>query len=112
MKYLPIVSVLLLNSSNLIVLCFTVNTEIQEQRVKNIAMVTDLKLPPAEKLMVERLQEKSGSVKRVVKSPITVTSYTVASLQSATNSFSQEFLIGEGSLGRVYRAEFPNGKVN
>lgn len=87
-----------------------VNTEIQEQRVKNIAMVTDLKLPPAEKLMVERLQEKSGSVKRVVKSPITVTSYTVASLQSATNSFSQEFLIGEGSLGRVYRAEFPNGK--
>jgi hypothetical protein len=46
-----------------------------------------------------------------MKSPITATSYSVASLQTATNSFSQEFLIGEGSLGRVYRGEFPNGKV-
>ena len=72
--------------------------------------VTDLKPPPAEKLMVERVQGKNGSVKRI-KSPITATSYTVASLQTATNSFSQEFLIGEGSLGRVYKAEFSNGKV-
>lgn len=72
--------------------------------------VIDLKPPPAEKLMVERVQGKNGSVKRI-KSPITATSYTVASLQAATNSFSQEFLIGEGSLGRVYKAEFSNGKV-
>ena len=28
-----------------------------------------------------------------------------------TNSFSQENIIGEGALGRVYKAEFPNGKV-
>ena len=87
-----------------------VNTEMQEQRVKPMAAVTDLKPPPAEKVTVDRLQGKNGSVKRV-KSPITATSYTVASLQTATNSFSQEFLIGEGSLGRVYKAEFPNGKV-
>lgn len=60
--------------------------------------------------MVERVQGNNGSGKRV-KSPITATSYTVASLQTATNSFSQEVLIGEGSLGRVYRADFPNGKV-
>lgn len=88
----------------------TVNTEVQEQRVKPMAAVTDLKPPPAEKVMGERLHGKNGSVKRI-KSPITATSYTVASLQTATNSFNQEFLIGEGSLGRVYRAEFPNGKV-
>ncbi|KAF5474854.1 hypothetical protein F2P56_006713 [Juglans regia] len=87
-----------------------VNTEVQEQRLKSTAAVTDLKPPPAENLMVERLQEKNGSVERI-KSPITATSYTVASLQMATNSFSQEFLVGEGSLGRVYKAEFPNGKV-
>ncbi|XP_041023290.1 protein STRUBBELIG-RECEPTOR FAMILY 8-like isoform X2 [Juglans microcarpa x Juglans regia] len=87
-----------------------VNTEVQEQRLKSTAAVTDLKPPPAENLMVERLQEKNGSVGRI-KSPITATSYTVASLQMATNSFSQEFLVGEGSLGRVYKAEFPNGKV-
>lgn len=82
----------------------------QEQRVRSVAAVTDLKPPPAEKSTVDRMQGKNGSVKRI-RSPITATSYTVASLQTATNSFSQEFLIGEGSLGRVYKAEFTNGKV-
>ncbi|GMP75598.1 hypothetical protein CsSME_00032624 [Camellia sinensis var. sinensis] len=82
----------------------------QEQRMKSTATVADLRPPPTEKLMVDRLQGKNGSVKRV-KSPVTATAYTVASLQTATNSFSQENLIGEGSLGRVYRGEFPNGKV-
>ncbi|KAH9749673.1 protein STRUBBELIG-RECEPTOR FAMILY 8 [Citrus sinensis] len=86
-----------------------VNTEMHEQRVKSVAAVTDLTPPPAEKLVIERVA-KSGSLKKI-KSPITATSYTVASLQTATNSFSQEFLIGEGSLGRVYRAEFANGKI-
>ncbi|KAJ7946334.1 Strubbelig-receptor family protein [Quillaja saponaria] len=87
-----------------------VTSGMQEQRVKSATVVTDLKPPPAENLMVERVNAKSGSVKRM-NSPITATSYTVASLQSATNSFSQEFIIGEGSLGRVYKSEFPNGKV-
>ncbi|KAJ4703975.1 Kinase [Melia azedarach] len=85
------------------------STEMHEQRVKSVAAVTDLTPPPAEKLVVERVA-KNGSIKKV-KSPITSTSYTVASLQTATNSFSQEFLIGEGSLGRVYKAEFSNGKI-
>ncbi|KAK6932769.1 Leucine-rich repeat-containing N-terminal, plant-type [Dillenia turbinata] len=87
-----------------------IDKEMQEQRLPTVMTVTDLKPPPAEKLVVDRIAVKNGSVKRV-KSPITATSYTVASLQTATNSFSQEFLIGEGSLGRVYRAEFPNGKT-
>ncbi|XP_022716149.1 protein STRUBBELIG-RECEPTOR FAMILY 8-like isoform X1 [Durio zibethinus] len=85
------------------------HTNMQEQRVKNVAAVIDLKPPPAEKVTVDRLS-KNGSLNRM-KSPITATSYTVASLQTATNSFSQEYLIGEGSLGRVYSAEFPNGKT-
>ncbi|KAL0407237.1 UNVERIFIED_CONTAM: protein STRUBBELIG-RECEPTOR FAMILY 8 [Sesamum latifolium] len=88
----------------------SLNMEMQEQRSKPTASVSDLKPPPADNLTVERLQGKNGSVKRV-KSPITATSYTVAALQTATSSFSQENLIGEGSLGRVYRAEFPNGKI-
>lgn len=84
--------------------------EMQEQVSKPTAAVADLKPPPAENVTVERLQGKNGSLKRV-KSPITASSYTVATLQTATNSFSQENLVGEGSLGRVYRAEFPSGKV-
>lgn len=91
-------------------LCFVVNTEVQEHRIKPTATVADLRPPPSENLVIERMQGKNGSAKRV-KSPITATSYSVAALQTATNSFSQENLIGEGSLGRVYRAEFPNGKV-
>ncbi|KAK4485051.1 hypothetical protein RD792_007659 [Penstemon davidsonii] len=87
-----------------------VNMELQQQRAKSAATVSDLKPPPAENVTVERLQGNNGSLKRV-KSPITASSYTVATLQTATNSFSQENIIGEGSLGRVYRAEFSNGKV-
>ncbi|XP_027361354.1 protein STRUBBELIG-RECEPTOR FAMILY 8 isoform X3 [Abrus precatorius] len=87
-----------------------VTPPMQEQRVKSAAVITDLKPLPVENVAVERVPVKSGSVKQM-KSPITSTSYTVASLQSATNSFSQEFIIGEGSLGRVYKADFPNGKI-
>ncbi|KMT04105.1 hypothetical protein BVRB_8g185560 [Beta vulgaris subsp. vulgaris] len=87
-----------------------VNVEIQEQRITSAAAVVDLKPPPTESLLVEKMNGKNGSLRRV-KSPITATSYTVASLQTATNSFSQENIVGEGSLGRVYRAEFSNGKV-
>ncbi|KAK9706367.1 hypothetical protein RND81_07G119500 [Saponaria officinalis] len=87
-----------------------VNIEIQEQTVSSTPAVVNVKPPPAEDVPVDKVYGKNGSIKRV-KSPITATSYTVASLQTATNSFSQENIVGEGSLGRVYRAEFSNGKV-
>ncbi|CAJ1967474.1 unnamed protein product [Sphenostylis stenocarpa] len=37
--------------------------------------------------------------------------YTVAEVQLVTNSFHEDNLLGEGSLGPVYRAEFPDNKV-
>ncbi|KAI3741019.1 hypothetical protein L1987_58683 [Smallanthus sonchifolius] len=80
-----------------------VNAEMQEP-----LLLIDLKPPPTENSTFER--GKSGSTKRV-KSPITTSSYTVATLQTATNSFSQDNIIGEGSLGRVYKADFSNGKM-
>ncbi|KAE8725796.1 DRT111 protein [Hibiscus syriacus] len=36
--------------------------------------------------------------------------YTVAELQLATNSFSEENLLGEGTVGPVYKAELPDGQ--
>ncbi|CAI9755102.1 unnamed protein product [Fraxinus pennsylvanica] len=87
-----------------------VNMEMQEQRAMSTVSAADLKPLPGERMTVERIQGKNGSIKRMM-SPVTATSYTVAALQTATNSFSQENLVGEGSLGRVYRAEFPNGKI-
>ncbi|CAA6670589.1 unnamed protein product [Spirodela intermedia] len=67
---------------------------------KVAASVTSLKPPITEKAVDDKQ-----------RMPITAMSYSVASLQLATNSFSQEYLVGEGSLGRVYKAEMANGKV-
>ncbi|CAL9773895.1 unnamed protein product [Musa acuminata subsp. burmannicoides] len=82
--------------------------EMQEQRLKS-SSITSPK-PPTDTVMVEKLHGKNMAAKPS-KVPITATSYTDASLQIATNSFSQDCLVGEGSFGRVYRAEFPNGKI-
>ncbi|XP_058075541.1 protein STRUBBELIG-RECEPTOR FAMILY 8-like [Magnolia sinica] len=37
--------------------------------------------------------------------------YTVADLQAATNCFADNNLLGEGSLGSVYRGTFPDGEI-
>lgn len=37
--------------------------------------------------------------------------YTVAEVQLVTNSFSEDNLLGVGSLGPVYTAELPDNKV-
>jgi hypothetical protein len=37
--------------------------------------------------------------------------YSVADLQIATDSFSMDNLVGEGTFGRVYRSQFDDGKV-
>lgn len=50
-------------------------------------------------------------VKKTVAAPANVKSYSIADLQIATGSFSVDQLLGEGSFGRVYRAQFDDGKV-
>ncbi|OMO65964.1 hypothetical protein COLO4_30884 [Corchorus olitorius] len=59
----------------------------------------------------EDFSVKPVVVKKAVPAPTNVTSYSIADLQMATGSFSVENLIGEGSFGRVYRAQFDDGKV-
>lgn len=49
--------------------------------------------------------------KPAVVLPSNVEAYTVADLQTATNSFSVDNLLGEGTFGRVYRAQFDDRKV-
>jgi serine/threonine protein kinase len=71
--------------------------------------IKTLKAPPTLKTVTERVV-----VREPRKSPnttIAATSYSVADLQAATNSFAQESLVGEGSLGRVYRGDFQDGQV-
>lgn len=49
--------------------------------------------------------------KKINRAPINAKVFTVADLQIATDSFSVENLIGEGSVARVYRAQLDDGKV-
>eukprot|EP00250_Pteridium_aquilinum_P010843 c19666_g2_i1 orf=206-2053(+) len=72
-----------------------------------------LKPPPSEGFkepVVEKVFGRKASGRRG-KNPISASGYSVADLQLATNSFSQEQLIGAGALGSVYRGELPNGKL-
>lgn len=82
---------------------------VEEPKVKASPPVKTLKAPPSFKGISNTTYPKvSGTVN---KSNIAATAFSVADLQAATNSFSQDHLIGEGGLGRVYRAELPNGQV-
>ena len=93
-------------------LCFgfvASSRETPEQTLQD-SSIAAVKLPHPEKMTPERVYGKNGSMRKT-KVPITATPYTVASLQVATNSFCQDSLLGEGSLGRVYKADFSNGKV-
>lgn len=87
-----------------------VNKGFGDHKLRSSPSATQVKPPPSDKMTVDKLSGKSGSA-RIPRVPITAAYYSVASLQTATNSFSQEYLIGEGSLGRVYRAEFSNAKA-
>ncbi|KAF3572464.1 hypothetical protein F2Q69_00063542 [Brassica cretica] len=63
-----------------------------------------------------RFQSNDAATKRTAHFPpglntsSSATVFTVSSLQQYTNSFSEEHIIGEGSLGNVYKAVFPHGK--
>lgn len=42
---------------------------------------------------------------------IQVAYYSLADLQSATSNFATGRFLGEGSIGRVYKAKYPDGRV-
>lgn len=79
-----------------------------EPKIKATPPVKALKVPPAFKGEEIIKKEPVGNVS---KSSISATAFSVADLQAATYSFSEANLLGEGTLGCVYRAEFPNGQV-
>ncbi|KAL3632430.1 hypothetical protein CASFOL_025414 [Castilleja foliolosa] len=71
-------------------------------------MITPSRLPPIRTKTLRVTKRKSFTK---IKMPICAKAFTVEELQLATNSFSEDNLIGEGSLGSVYRAEFPDGTI-
>ncbi|KZV53329.1 protein STRUBBELIG-receptor FAMILY 2, partial [Dorcoceras hygrometricum] len=71
-------------------------------------LITPSRLPPIRTKTKKVSARKSFSGGKI---PITAKLYSLGELQIATNSFSEENLLGEGSLGSVYRAEFPDGTI-
>ncbi|XP_017255958.1 protein STRUBBELIG-RECEPTOR FAMILY 2 isoform X3 [Daucus carota subsp. sativus] len=69
----------------------------------------DLKYLPPLRARTVRTSRRSFSRKSRV--PVGTKIYSVAELQAATDSFSEANLLGEGSLGSVYKAEFPGGQI-
>lgn len=72
-----------------------------------------LKPPPVDryKSFDEDDFSNKPSTKKGNTTSIKAVSYSVADLQMATDSFSEDNIVGEGSFGRVYKAQFSNGKV-
>lgn len=78
------------------------------------AVSINLRPPPIDRhksFDEEDFSKKPIVVKKAVKAPTNVASYSIADLQMATGSFNVENLLGEGTFGRVYRAQFADGKV-
>ncbi|KAJ4917926.1 Protein STRUBBELIG-RECEPTOR FAMILY 6 [Raphanus sativus] len=86
-----------------------------EAKKLDTSLSINLRPPPADRH--KSFDDEDATRKPIVakKSTVVVPSnvrvYSVADLQIATESFSFENLLGEGTFSRVYRAEFEDGKV-
>ncbi|CDY33226.1 BnaC01g36990D [Brassica napus] len=92
------------------------NPPLVETKKLDTSLSMNLRPPPAER---HKSFDEDDSMPRkpivtkkpAVVLPSNVKAYTVADLQIATNSFSVDNLLGEGTFGRVYRAQFDDRKV-
>ncbi|XP_071712176.1 protein STRUBBELIG-RECEPTOR FAMILY 6-like [Rutidosis leptorrhynchoides] len=80
-----------------------------------ISSAINLKPPPLERHKSfdddDDFTAKPVVPKKVSVAPTNTKTYSIADLQIATDSFSADNLVGEGSTGRVFRAQFDDGKV-
>lgn len=83
--------------------------------IESLASPASISLKPPPKIEHHKSFDDDEFSKPVSKksniTPIKATVYSVADLQVATDSFSFDNLVGEGTFGRVYRAQFNDGKV-
>ncbi|KAK4373022.1 hypothetical protein RND71_008406 [Anisodus tanguticus] len=73
------------------------------------SLISSWQLPSAPTMALKMSKRRSFS--KNCKIPICAKLYTVAELQLATSNFSPVNLLGEGTLGSVYRADFPDGQI-
>nr|XP_043611446.1 protein STRUBBELIG-RECEPTOR FAMILY 3-like [Erigeron canadensis] len=89
-------------------------SEVKEEKIETISKNPAPPFPPQllarERIVVKPvpISTSGGNTSKNVDLP---QSFSIASLQQYTNSFSQENLIGRGIIGTVYRAQLPNGQL-
>ncbi|RAL51799.1 hypothetical protein DM860_010517 [Cuscuta australis] len=79
----------------------------QSSRIRSLREPLGLQPPPA-----RAASTSSICSSKICEIPMCVKPYAMAEIESATNGFSQENLIGEGCFGYIYRAEFSNGQLS
>ncbi|XP_020424558.1 protein STRUBBELIG-RECEPTOR FAMILY 2 [Prunus persica] len=101
-----------LGSSNSSMHSLSVRNTAREESPQILAFSSPI-LPPRRLPLAYRMQKnpRRKSFSDKYRFPMRAKQYTVAELQLATNSFCQENFLGEGSLGSVYKAVFPNGQI-
>ncbi|KAF2307794.1 hypothetical protein GH714_031810 [Hevea brasiliensis] len=78
--------------------------------VKSPPTVGPRHIPPACGARTEKISRRRNFAMKY-KAPASAKIFTLAELQLATNNFSEENLLVEGSLGSVYKAKFSDGKI-
>lgn len=77
--------------------------------------ILEMPPPPVEKVIVNPIVPAENVARspppEKICHPTSTISFSVASLQQYTNSFTEESLIRDGRLGKVYLAELPDGKL-
>jgi hypothetical protein len=84
--------------------------------IESLASPASVSLKPPPKIVSHKSYDDDDFTNKPVAKknntiPIKATVYSVADLQIATDSFSFDNLVGEGTFARVYRAQFDAGKV-
>ncbi|KAL9237802.1 hypothetical protein vseg_012306 [Gypsophila vaccaria] len=86
-------------------------------RYESIPSVLDASIPPMNMPrttpFLHYTNEKTGrrSISRNIIRPSNVKLFTAEELSSTTNNFSQLAFLGEGSLGSVYKSQYPDGRI-
>lgn len=73
-----------------------------EKEMKNV--------PPSDHVKSANDKEFANPMKQ--NSSVKLDHYPLVDLQNATSNFASSRLLGEGSIGRVYMAKYPDGKVS
>ncbi|KAK4375330.1 hypothetical protein RND71_006007 [Anisodus tanguticus] len=67
--------------------------------------------PPSDHLKPFNDKEFANPLNVKRSSSVKIAHYPLADLQNATGNFASSRLLGEGSIGRVYKAKYPDGRV-